>query len=72
MMKNTLTSIPELYANWMNLGWSMLAGMLPGTQAKELPPKPAQVAAEQEWEDEGGSVKQPKKPQAQPAPKRPL
>ena len=38
----------------------------------QLPPNPAQVAAEQEWEDEGGSVKQPKKPQAAPAPKLPL
>jgi hypothetical protein len=71
-MKSSHTAMPELYASWMNVGWSMLASMLPGAQAKELPAKPAQAAAEQEWEDEGGSVKQPKKPQAQPAPKLPL
>jgi hypothetical protein len=71
-MKSSLTSIPELYASWMNVGWSMLAGMLPGAQAEKPTASPAQVAAEQEWEDEGGSVKQPKKPQAEPAPKLPL
>jgi hypothetical protein len=64
--------IPALYANWMNIGCSMLPGWLATAPAKELPPKPAQAPAEQEWEDEGGSVKQPKKPQAQPAPKLPL
>ena len=71
-MKSSLTSIPELYANWMNVGCSMLAGMRPEAQAMELPPKPAPAPAEQEWEDEGGAIKQPKKPQAEPAPKLPL
>jgi hypothetical protein len=40
---------------------------------KESPPIPAQVEADQEWEDEGGSVKPPKqKPEQEPAPKLPL
>ena len=57
---------------WLQAGWSMLESMIPGAPAKEPPPKPAQVEAEQEWEDEGGSCKPPKKPQAEPAPKLPL
>jgi hypothetical protein len=50
----------------------MLAGLLPGQPAKEPTPKPSQVAAEQEWEDEGGSIKPPKKPPAEQGPKLPL
>lgn len=67
-----LTSIPDLYANWMAIGWAMLQGRAPEDPTKTPSPKPAQVAAEQEWEDEGGSVKQPKKPLAETAPKLPL
>jgi len=71
-MKPSIPTIPDFYTKWLHAGRSMLESMLPGAPARELPPKPAQVAAEQEWEDEGGSIKSPKKPQAEPAPKLPL
>ena len=44
----------------------------PAAPAGQLTPNAAQVEADQEWEDEGGSIKQPKKPDLQPAPKLPL
>jgi len=56
-MKTIFPSIPDFFTKWLKPGWSKH-------------PKPAQTAAEQEWEDEGGSVRQAKKPQ--PAPKLPL
>jgi hypothetical protein len=40
--------------------------------AQELTPNAAQVTADQEWEDEGGSIKQAKKPDLEPKPKLPL
>ena len=57
---------------WFQPGWSLFTGWLPGARAKEAGPKTVQIAAEQEWEDEGGSVKQPKKPVVEQAPKLPL
>jgi hypothetical protein len=56
----------------MNTYWSTLTGRPPAAPTQELTPKAAQVAADQEWEDEGGSCKPAKKPGAQPAPKIPL
>lgn len=69
-MKSLRTTIPALYAKWLNTGWSMLGGR--SAPAKELTPKAAQVVADQEWEDEGGSIKPVKEPGKQPAPKLPL
>lgn len=68
-MKVTPISLPELYANWMASNWSMLLGRMPAYQAKEPTPTPAQATSGQEWENEGGSVKRPKKSRAKPAPK---
>ena len=58
-MKTYPTSIPEFYANWMAIGWTMLLGRAPEDPTKTPSPKPAQVAAEHEWEGEGGSLKAP-------------
>ena len=58
-MENPFPTIPDYYAKWLKRGWS-------------THPMTAQVAAEQEWEDEGGSVWQPAKPRAVPAAKLPL
>ena len=69
-MKTTLETLTARYTEWLNTSWSMITGTpLP---AKEPPPKAAQAAAEQEWEDEGGSIKPAKKPQAEAASKLPL
>lgn len=46
-MKPTPPTIPDLYTKWLQTGWATFA----------------EVAAEQEWEDEGGSIEPPKKPQ---------
>ncbi len=57
-MKGLRKSLPELYAQWVNTGWTILTGRPPEPPAAQLPPKDAQqAAANQEWEDEGGSVK---------------
>jgi hypothetical protein len=63
-MKTPLTTFVERYTEWMNITWSMLTGVpLP---AKESPAKAAPSAAEQEWEHEGGSIRQVKKPKLKP------
>jgi hypothetical protein len=60
-MKNPLETFTARYTEWVNTGWSMVTGTpLP---AKQATPKAAQAEAEQEWEDEGGSVKPEKKPE---------
>jgi len=46
--------------------------MTPAPATKEPTPKPSQVPAELEWEDEGGTIKLPRKPPAEQAPKLPL
>ena len=56
-MKSSLTSVPELYAHWVTTWWSAFESMLPKELVKDLPAKPAQVAAEQKWESEGGALK---------------
>jgi len=67
-MKTLHASFPEAYARWKKYSRPLLAGS-PGPSSEI--PKPAQVAADQEWEAEGGSVK-PAKAATQPAPKIPL
>ena len=72
MMKNSRTTITALCTGWLNTCRSMFPGGSPAAPVQELPPKAAQVVADQEWEDEGGSIKQAKKPEQAPAPKIPL
>jgi hypothetical protein len=50
-MKNLTEQLPELYRRWRKTSWPLLTGR-PEPQAKA-----EQVAANQEWEDEGGAVK---------------
>jgi hypothetical protein len=71
-MKSSPMTIPELYANWIASSWSLLLGRVTAVPSAEPAPHAAQAAAEQEWEDEGGSVKLPEQPQAEQAPKLPL
>ena len=58
-MKDIHTNLPELYARLAATSWAILTGRQPEEPAKELTPKAAQAAANQEWEQEGGSVKLP-------------
>jgi hypothetical protein len=48
--------LPQLYTKWVDGGWSLLTGR-PETPAEKTTPKAAHVAAVQEWEHEGGSLK---------------
>ena len=57
-MKTPLETFMAPYTHWLNTTWSMATGT--PMAGKEAPPKAArapQSQAEQEWEDEGGSVK---------------
>ena len=56
------TSFAAFYAQCVNTYWSMITGRVPApVPIKELTPKAAQAAANQEWEAEGGTCK-PAKP----------
>lgn len=67
------TKYPELHAEWLNALRADATVVLRPAPAKDLPAKAAQVEADQEWEDEGGSIKAPVKPAGtEPAPKIPL
>jgi hypothetical protein len=63
-MKTSIETFAEIYGQVLANGWSMLRGTPP--PVKELTPGEAQVAAHQEWEDEGGSIEQVKKPKLKP------
>ena len=68
-MKSPRATIAELYTECMNTYWSTLTGR---PEPAKVTPKAAQVAADQEWEGEGGCCKPAKKPGTEPAPKIPL
>lgn len=71
MMKPPVTAFTALYTEWLHAFRQLLPG---GAAARPAEPTPrqAQVAADQEWEDEGGCIKPEKKPEAEPAPKIPF
>ena len=73
-MKPTATPFTAIYTEWMKSFLALIPGGLPAAgPAEELPAKAAQVAAVQEWEDEGGSIKPAApKPGIEPAPKIPF
>jgi len=71
-MKSPLSTFTELYLQWLDSFRVMLPGREPAAPADQSTPKAAQTAAVQEWEDEGGSIKQAKKPGLEPAPKIPF
>ena len=68
-MKTPLTTLTEM----STIGWSMLLGNQPAAPALTPASKAAKAAAVQEWEDEGGNVKNvptPRAKRAAPAKKR--
>jgi len=69
-MKSPYTTIPARFTKALSTGWSMLTGT--PVPAKVLTAKAEQVAAHQEWEDEGGTCKPAEKLVTKPAPKLPL
>ena len=61
--------VPDLYSRWVYPGWNMLEALVP---ARDPAPRPPPGPAEQEWEDEGGTIRLPKKPRIEEPPKLPL
>ena len=68
------TPFTAIYAQWLESFRAMIPGSGKSGPSDELTPKQEQVAANQEWEDEGGSIKPPAdtKPALAPAPKIPF
>ena len=63
----------EYYTEWVQAFRAMIpGGALRPAQPAELTPKEAQIAANQEWEHEGGTIKPEKSPVAAPRSKIPL
>ena len=62
-MKTPLTTLTEM----STIGWSMLLGNQPAAPAITPARRAAKVAAVQEWEDEGGNVKNVPTPRAKKA-----
>ncbi len=73
-MKLPVSPITAIYTEWLNSFRALIPGGSSPKPADTLTPKQEQVAANQEWEDEGGSVKPPKVLDTEPAivPKLPL
>ena len=68
----TSTTFSKVCTGWMEIFRSMIPGGSAAAPAADLTPKAAQVVADQEWEDEGGSIKPAKKAQPAPVPKIPF
>ncbi len=70
-MNPTVAAFSAIYAAWLDVFRSLIPGGT-ATPSAEATPKAAQAEAVQEWEDEGGSIKPEKKPDADAAPKIPF
>jgi hypothetical protein len=68
------TPFTAIYAQWLESFRAMIPGGGRAGPSEDLTRKQEQVAANQEWEDEGGSIKPPTatKPALAPAPKIPF
>jgi hypothetical protein len=56
-MKSTTTPFTAVYTQWLDSFRAMLPGGAPAGPSEAVTRKQEQVAANQEWEDEGGSIK---------------
>jgi hypothetical protein len=54
-MNSSNTPFTEVYAQWLDSFRAMIPGSAPAQKVVE---KKAEVVAKQEWEDEGGNLKQ--------------
>jgi hypothetical protein len=59
-MKPSLITLPKIYADWSAVGWAMVLGYAPAPAFTDLRPngKPALREAVQDWEAEGGTLKE--------------
>jgi hypothetical protein len=70
-VSNSGTPFTAVYAQWLESFRALIPGARPRS-AEEQTPKQEQVTANQEWEDEGGSVKPVPTPEVKDAPKIPF
>ena len=71
-MKPTVTPFTAVYAQWLDSFRALLPGFVPAAPAEQSELKKEQVAANQEWEDEGGSIKPAPVAEVKDAPKIPF
>lgn len=56
-MKPTVTVFTEVYAQWLDSFRALFPGGAPAGPSEEVVRRQEQVAANQEWEHEGGRIK---------------
>ena len=71
-MKSHVTVFTEIYAQWLDSFRAIFPGGAPTGQSEPAERKQERVAATQEWEDEGGSIKPAPTPEVKNAPKIPF
>ena len=71
-MKPTGTPFTVFYTQWLDSFRALLPGGAPAAPAEPSALKEERVAATQEWEDEGGSIKPAPTPEVKHAPKIPF
>lgn len=58
-MKTSDTPFTAIYSLWLDCFRALIPGGMAAAPSRELTPRQEQVAANQQWEDEGGSIKPP-------------
>ena len=71
-MKPIATPFTTVYTQWLDAFRALLPGFAPAAPAEQSPLKKERVAATQEWDNEGGTVKPAPVPEAKDAPKIPF
>ena len=71
-MKPPAIVFAEIYLQWLDSFRAMLPGFAPPGASEEVVRRKQQIAANQEWEDEGGSIKPAPTPEVKHAPKIPF
>jgi len=71
-MKTPVGSLTAIYSEWLETIRGMLPGWRPAAPSGESTASQAQVSANQDWEDEGGSIRTADNTAPQPGPKIPL
>ncbi len=71
-MKPPVTPFTAVYTQWLDSFRALFPGGAPAGPSEAVARKREQVAANQEWEDEGGSCKPAPTPEVKDAPKIPF
>jgi hypothetical protein len=71
-MSTPETPFTAIYAQWLETFRALIPGGAPAGPSEALTPRQEQAAANQEWEDEGGSIKPVPTSEVKDAPKIPF